>query len=48
MSEMWNFQYTGLAELEVIESNLENYNNFIVSKFFQHSQGVMVVDFGKV
>jgi hypothetical protein len=46
MSEMWNFQYTGLAELEVIESNLENYNNFIVSKFFQHSQGVMVVDFG--
>jgi|LakMenEpi03Aug12_release.lakeMendotaPanAssembly.Ray.scaffolds.fasta_scaffold131768_2 hypothetical protein len=46
MSEMWNFQYTGLAELEVIESNLENYNNFIVSKFFQHFQGVMVVDFG--
>ncbi len=43
---MGGFQYTGLSELEKLESNLKNYNSFIVSKFMQHSQAVDVVDFG--
>ena len=46
MCEMGGFQYTGLSELEKLESNLKNYNSFIVSKFMKHSQAVYVVDFG--
>ena len=46
MSEMGNFQYTGLSELEKIEGNLKNYNKFIVSKFMKHSQASSVIDFG--
>jgi hypothetical protein len=46
MSEMGGFHYTGLSELEKLESNLKNYNNFIVTKFMKHSQAVDVVDFG--
>jgi hypothetical protein len=46
MSEMGRFQYTGLSELENIESNLKNYNSFIVSKFIKHSQAVSIIDFG--
>jgi hypothetical protein len=46
MSEMGGFHYTGFSELEKLESNLKNYNNFIVTKFMKHSQAVDVVDFG--
>jgi hypothetical protein len=46
MSEMGGFQYTGLSELEKLESNLKNYNSFIVNKFMKHSEAVEVVDFG--
>jgi SAM-dependent methyltransferase len=46
MSEMHSFHYSGISELEKIESNLKNYNNFIVSRFVQHSRAVSVVDFG--
>jgi hypothetical protein len=46
MSEMGGFQYTGLSELEKLESNLKNYNSFIVNKYMKHSQAVEVVDFG--
>ena len=46
MSEMGGFQYTGLSELEKLESTLKNYNSFIVNKFMKHSQAVEVVDFG--
>lgn len=47
MSELGNFKYTGLAELEKLESNLVNYNTFIVSKFIKHASGRKhVLDFG--
>ena len=47
MSEMINFQYSGLAELEKLELNLNNYNQFIVTKFFNHaSSRNRVLDFG--
>jgi hypothetical protein len=46
MSEIGAFRYTGLSELEKLESNLENYNSFIVSKFMKHSQSISIVDFG--
>jgi SAM-dependent methyltransferase len=43
---MGGFQYTGLTELEKIESSLRNYNSFIVTKFMKHCQALSVVDFG--
>ena len=47
MSELGNFKYTGLSELEKLESNLLNYNTFIVSKFIKHASGRKhVLDFG--
>jgi hypothetical protein len=46
MSEMSSFKYTGLSELEKLESCLKNYNSFIVSKFMKHSRAGSVVDFG--
>jgi hypothetical protein len=46
MSELGDFQYTGLLELQDIESNLKNYNSFLVSKFIKHSQAVSIIDFG--
>ena len=47
MSEMINFQYSGLAELEKLELNLNNYNQFIVTQFFNHaSPRNRVLDFG--
>ena len=48
MSELGNFEYTGLVELEKLELNLNNYNNFIVYKFINHSSpnSKKVLDFG--
>ena len=47
MSELGNFKYTGLAELEKLESNLLNYNTFIVSQFIKHASGrKRILDFG--
>jgi SAM-dependent methyltransferase len=47
MSEMLNFQYSGLAELEKLELNLKNYNQFIVTQFIFHATcTTRVLDFG--
>ena len=48
MSELGNFEYTGLVELEKLELNLNNYNNYIVYKFINHSSpnDKRVLDFG--
>ena len=47
MSEMLNFQYSGLAELEKLELNLKNYNQFIVTQFISHAACTnRVLDFG--
>ena len=48
MSELGNFEYTGLVELEKLELNLNNYNKFIVLKFINHSNpnNKQVLDFG--
>jgi hypothetical protein len=48
MSELGNFEYTGLVELEKLELNLNNYNNYIVYKFIEHSnlKSKRVLDFG--
>jgi len=47
VSEFANFIYTGLSELEELEKNLQNYNNFIVKKFKFHSNDAQIIlDFG--
>ena len=47
MTESPNFIYTGLNELEELEKNLQNYNNFIVKSFIIHSNNSQnVLDFG--
>lgn len=48
MSELGNFKYTGLVELEKLELNLNNYNKYIVYKFINHSNpnNKQVLDFG--
>jgi hypothetical protein len=48
MSELSNFEYTGLAELEKLELNLKNYNSYILHQFIKHSNqnNKRVLDFG--
>jgi hypothetical protein len=48
MSELSNFMYTGLSELEKLELNLKNYNSYIVGTFINHSNSncKRVLDFG--
>ena len=48
MSELGNFEYTGLVELEKLELNLNNYNNYIINTFIKHSNSncKRVLDFG--
>ena len=44
---MINFEYSGLAELEKLELNLKNYNQFIVTHFISHATcTTRVLDFG--
>ena len=46
MSELSNFLYTGLSELEKLELNLENYNSYMVDTFINHSNCKQDLDFG--
>lgn len=48
MSEFSNFKYSGKDELEILESSLENYNQFIVSSFIAHASPAAkkILDFG--
>ena len=48
MTELNNFHYTGLKELELLESSLLNYNYFIVNSFINHlgASGGRILDYG--
>jgi len=48
MTEFSSFIYSGKAELEKLEANLQNYNKFIVSLFTNHAgpHAKNILDFG--
>jgi SAM-dependent methyltransferase len=48
MTEFSSFNYSGMEELEKLESNLQNYNKFIISSLINHAglQSNNILDFG--